>query len=361
MGDPFSADRIKSFDRRGVHKTYERWPEMARSGFKVEFKLPRAGFRKAYFLGMGGSAAGGDIIASWLSDRPRLETATFKGQLPIGNMNDALALACSASGQTEETIEMMEAAVQRGATTVSVSAGGKLMDVARSLGVPHVMMPEVVAPRYMLPFLIFSCLSIINEGLGLNCESETEDALKEMEVEGQAICVNTPTPENPAKRLALSILEKTPAIYGSRTTRGAGIRFKNVLNENAKRHSSFGALPDAFHNEIEAWEDQNLGFSPMFLRHLNETERDRARTNAMIEILTDLKMDPIQVTGRGGSSLAQIATMVYRLDMTSYYVAIGTGRDPFPTRLMDSVKVKGFENLKRERQSRQATETSHTD
>jgi glucose/mannose-6-phosphate isomerase len=311
---------------------------MARSGFDAEFNLPRAGFRKAYVLGMGGSAAGGDIIASWLSDRPKFEVTTFKGQLPVRSMNDVLAIACSASGRTKETIEMMKIAVRSGATTVSVSAGGKLMEVSRRLGAPHIMMPEVVAPRYMLPFIIFSCLAVINKGLGLDCEDEAKDAFKEMESEGQAVGINTPASKNPSKQLALSVLEKTPAIYGSRSTRGAGIRFKNALNENAKRHAIFDELPDIFHNEIEAWDDPRAEFVPVFLRHHAETRRERAGADAMVEILSELKMNPIEVRGRGRSSLAQIVTMVYRLDMTSYYVAIGNGRDPFPTRLLDRLK-----------------------
>jgi glucose/mannose-6-phosphate isomerase len=336
--DPFSPSVIRSADPKEVHKTYEEWPGLARSGFDAEFNLPRTGFRKAYVMGMGGSAAGGDIIASWLSQRSKFEMATFKGHLPIGSMNDALAIACSASGQTEETIEMMEAAVQRGATTVSVSAGGKLMEASKRLGVPHIMMPEAVASRYVLPFIIFSCLSVINEGLGLDCEDEAEDAFREMEAEGRAIGIYRRTPRNPSKQLALSILKKTSVIYGSRSTRGVGIRFKNLLNENAKRHAIFDDLPEAFHNGIEAWEGSNVEFAPIFLRHPAEAEHDRVRADAMIKMLTELKMNPIEVRGRGKSSLAQLVTLVYRLDMTSYYVAIGTGRDPFPTRLIDRLK-----------------------
>ena len=212
------------------------------------------------------------------------------------------------------------------------------MEVSEKLGVPHVMMPEVVAPRYMLPFIIFSSLSVINEGLGLGCEDEAEDAFKEMEVEGRATGINTPVSENPSKQLALSILEKTPVIYGSRSTRGAGIRFKSLLNENAKIHAIFDGLPDAFHNEIEAWEDPSVEFAPVLLRHPAETERDKAGVDSLTKILSELKMNPMEVRGRGKSNLAQLVTMVYRLDMTSYYVAIGIGRDPFPTRLMDRLK-----------------------
>ena len=252
MCDLFSLGRIRSVDPSNVHKTYEGWPGMARSGFGAEFDVPHAGFRKVYVLGMGGSAAGGEIIAGWLSRRPKFEVVTLTGRLPIGSMSDVLAIACSASGQTRETIEMMKAAVQGGATTVSISSGGKLMEVSEKLGVPHIMMPEVVAPRYMLPFIIFSCLSVINEGLGLGCEDEAEDALKEMKAEGRVSGINTDVSKNPSKKLALSILEKAPVIYGSRSTCGAGIRFKNLLNENAKIHAIFDALPDAFHNEIQA-------------------------------------------------------------------------------------------------------------
>jgi glucose/mannose-6-phosphate isomerase len=259
---------------------------MARSGFDTKPIVPHAGFQKAYFMGMGGSAAGGEIIASWLSDRPEFEVATFKGRLPIRNMSDALAIACSASGQTKETIEMMKAAVRKGATTVSVSSGGELMEVSEKLGVPHVMMPEVVAPRYMLPFIIFSCLSVINEGFGLGCEDEAKDAFKEMEAEGWATRISTPLSENPSKQLALSILGKTPVIYGSISTSGAGIRFKNILNENAKIHAIFDGLPDAFHNGIEAWEDLSVEFLPFLLRHPAESEHDKAGADSMVKILS---------------------------------------------------------------------------
>jgi len=311
---------------------------MARGGFNIKFDLAHTGFRKACFLGMGGSAAGGDIIGSWLSDRPMFETITFKGHLPRGSMSDTLAVACSASGQTEETIEMMETAVRRGAMTISISAGGRLMEASKKLGVQHVMMPKVVAPRYMLPFIIFSCLSIINLGLDMQCEKEVEDAIREMEIESKSVGIAAPISKNPSKQLALSLLKKTPVIYGSRLTFGAGTRFKNALNENAKRHAIVGELPDAFHNEIEGWASQRIGFVPVFLECTSESERLRKKVNLMKKILSELGTSPISVSGRGRTNLARLTSMVFRLDMTSYYVAIGNGRDPFPTKLIDRIK-----------------------
>ncbi len=338
MDDPFSLARIKQIDTRQVHTTYRRWPSLAREGFKVGLSLQERGLKKAYVLGMGGSAAGGDIIASWLAERPTIEVGVFKGQLPTGDMRDALAIAVSASGETEETIEMMKTAVKKHATVVSISSGGSLMEVSGRLGVPHIMMPRVVAPRYVLPYIVFACLSVMNSGLDLGCEREAVEAFDEMDAEGRVVGVRSGLSSNPAKTLALSLVEKTPVIYGSKFTRGAGIRFKNVLNENAKVHALYYGIPDAFHNDVEAWEDSRGSFVPVFLRHSAEEKRDRVRTDLMVRILAKAGRSPIQVNGRGRQSLAELLTLVYRLDMASYYLALSLGRDPFPTRLIDRLK-----------------------
>ncbi|MDA4124174.1 MAG: hypothetical protein OK438_01795 [Thaumarchaeota archaeon] len=338
MDDPFSPEHIKRVDSHLVHRTYERWTSLAREGFRVAPSLPSGGLRKGFVLGMGGSAAGGDIIASWLADRPAIGVGVFKGQLPTEDMDDSLAIAVSASGETEETIEMMKTAVKKHATVVSISSGGSLMEVAKKLGVPHIRMPGLVAPRYVLPYIVFACLSVMNSALDLKCEADAEEAFRGMEAEGRTVRVGSPLKENPSKVLALSLVDRTPVIYGSKSTRGAGIRFKNVLNENAKVHALYYGIPDAFHNDIEAWEDPRGDFEPIFLRHSSEEKRDRVRTDLMVRILSSADRSPIEVSGRRRGTLSELITLVYRLDMASYYLALCLGRDPFPTKLIDRLK-----------------------
>jgi glucose/mannose-6-phosphate isomerase len=338
MSDLFSTARVGKIDSMGVHSTYEKWPALAREGFAAKFELRPKPWKKAFVLAMGGSASGGDIISGWLSDRPGIEVAVFKGPLPVGDMSDALAVACSASGQTEETVQMLKLAVERRATIIAISGGGKVKEVSTRLGVPHIDMPRVVAPRYALPFIVFSTLAVINRGLGLNCESEADGAFRSMEEEGREVSLSVPEESNSAKQLARALLDKTPAIYGARVTRGVGIRFKNVLNENSKKHSHFDGIPDVFHNEIEAWQDPTTDFLPIFLRHSSEVGRDKEREDSMVDMLGRAGKGPVQVRGRGSLSLQQLASMMYRLDMTSYYTAVGLGRDPFPTTLLDALK-----------------------
>ena len=338
MPDHFSSSNVERFDSHHVHRIYEKWPALAREGFGSKVKLPGVKFSRACVLGMGGSAAGGDILASWLMDRPGEDLSVYKGQLPVGTMEGTLAIACSASGETAETIDMLKTAHERGATVVCISGGGSVERVAAELGTPYIKMPEVVAPRYMLPFIVFSCLSVLDTGLGMDCEEEVKEAFTEMEAEAKEVSLKVTGKDNVAKLMAEKLMEFTPTIYGSRLTRGVGIRFKNVLNENSKKHALFDGIPDVFHNEVESWEVETAAFRAVFLRHSHDIPRDSVRADKLMALLDKKGVGPLLVKGRGRGSLAQLLTMAYRLDMASYYMAIGLGRDPFPTAMIDHMK-----------------------
>lgn len=337
MADQFSADVASRVDPAGVWKAYESWPDLAKLGSEAKAEVP-ANVKKVYVLGMGGSAAGGDIAAGWMGERAGAEMQVLKGGVPVSDMKGALAIACSVSGGTYETIEMLKTSVKRGASAVSISSGGRIMEVSKELGVPHIKTPTALAPRYLLPYMIFACVTVAGRAIGIRTEEECADAVSEMRSEGKSIGIGVPAESNPSKALSEMLLSATPAVYGTDVTRGVGVRFKSILNENAKRHAYFEVIPDVFHNEVEAWEDPSEGFLPVFLRHTGESPRDGELTDRMAGMLTRLGKSPVQVRGRGRASLAQLATMAYRLDMAAYYLALGLGRDPYPTKLLDELK-----------------------
>ena len=328
----------RRFDLHGVRDAYANWPALAEDGFRVHVDLPRRTFEEACIVGMGGSASGGDILSGWMAGRGGPNLSVWKGGPQTRSLKDILVIACSVSGETPETVAMMKIAVKAGATVVSMSTGGRLAMVARELGLQHAKMPPTLAPRYLLPFVMFSCLSILNDGLDLRCEKEAEQAIGSMRTEVSKIGLGAEAPSNASKELAQELLGRTPAVYGTTVTQGVGMRFKNVMNENAKIHAYFIPVPEAFHNEIEAWEDPSSNARPVFLRHSADGVKDVERMDYMSGMLNNLGRGPLSITGRGGSSLAQLATMAYRLDMTSYYVAIANGVDPFRTTLMDRLK-----------------------
>ncbi len=345
MTDPFSESEARKVDTGNVIGIYDKWPDIAREGFRTSIDIPGGRLKSACVMGMGGSAAGGEILAGWLAGAMGSEVAVYKGRLPSGRLKDSLAIACSASGETQETIDMMKQAIDRGAKVVAITAGGRLREAAEKRGVPVVKMPIFPAPRYSLPFIIFASLSIISRAFSLDSEAAAQKAFAGMDSEGKRISIRTPAPQNESKLLAARLLHKTPAIYGARVTRGVGIRFENVLNENSKKHAHFDEIPDVLHNEVEAWEDSNRDFFPVFIRHLAETSIESRKADALANLLRselqgqEEERGPYEVWGRGRSSLCQLLTMVYRLDLVSYYIAVGLGVNPFPTRLIDSLKA----------------------
>ncbi len=338
MQEHFTPSEVRKIDTGQVYNAYRDWPELARAGFRVKFEPAKRVFRRAFVLGMGGSAAGGDIIAGWLSPRRDLEFSVFKGHIPLSGMKDSIAIACSASGQTPETISMVKTATQSHATVVCISSGGKLREEAKSLGLQHLSMPKVVAPRYMLPFIVFSCLAVLNDSMRLECEDEANESISELGAMSNQIDIETASTSNSSKQLAEKLLHSTPAVLGDTVTRGVGIRFKNVMNENAKRHAYFDMMPDLFHNEVQAWEHRDDGFLPVFLRHTAEGAAEKKKADAMTKLLAGLGNTPVEARGKGEGILSQLMTMVYHLDMTSYYVAIGLGRNPLKTDLIDGLK-----------------------
>jgi glucose/mannose-6-phosphate isomerase len=322
---------------KAVYKAYGEWPKLAQLGLRIDFDPPKKKFWRVVVMGMGGSASGGDILTGWIRAKGTGEMSVCKGHVPFHDMSDTFAIVYSVSGQTKETVEMLKTAVERNATVVSISSGGKVLELSEKLGVPHLAMPPVLAPRYVLPFVLFSCFAITNKALDLGSASEATQAISEMKALWTRLDTGSPR-TNGARGLADRLRRKIPVIYGTTVTRGAAIRFKNALNENAKQHALMDVIPEAFHNEVESWQFPSSEFVPIFLRHSLEEEYVRARVDSMIALLSRMRRNPVEFRGRGRSSFAELVTMVYELDLASYYLAVDLGRDPLSTKLIDALK-----------------------
>jgi glucose/mannose-6-phosphate isomerase len=233
---------------------------------------------------------------------------------------------------------MIEQASRNGASLVSMSYGGELAIKSKNMTIPHVQMPRVLAPRFMLPFMVFASITLIDSAFGFDSAREVAETIKAMRDARGHISRKVPIDKNPSKRLGLRIMAKTPSIYGTRATRGPGVRFKNEINENAKRHAYFEEMPELFHNEVQAWEGGEEEFFPLFLRDRSESNRESRLADAFCDMLSSMSLRPVSVRGTGDFLLSRLMTMIYELELASYYAAVGAGRDPFPTPLISKLK-----------------------
>ena len=94
-----------------MYKVYNKWPEIAQNAFTsnqdtVDFK----NIEHMVFAGMGGSGAIGDMFSSILS-KTKIHVNVVKGYLlPQTVSSNSLVIVTSVSGNTSETLSVLDSA-----------------------------------------------------------------------------------------------------------------------------------------------------------------------------------------------------------------------------------------------------------
>ena len=85
------------------------------------------------------------------------------GDVPYLDLKDTPS---SVSGQTKETLAMMKTAIDRNASVVSISSGGRIQQVLRRGRSPPHEGAEGPRTEVWLPFMLFSSFAVTNRALG---------------------------------------------------------------------------------------------------------------------------------------------------------------------------------------------------
>ncbi|MDZ7848462.1 MAG: SIS domain-containing protein [Owenweeksia sp.] len=103
--------------------------------------------------GLGGSGIGASIVADLAAPTANVPVVVNKNyQLP-GFVNEAtLVIACSYSGDTEETLAATQQALHKGATVACITSGGELYQIARTKNLNVLTMRGGNPPRSMFAY-----------------------------------------------------------------------------------------------------------------------------------------------------------------------------------------------------------------
>jgi len=340
--DPLSPQAIARADPKNIYRVYEAWPRFAEQESSLNVEVPSRHFDRVVYVANGGSASAGDIIADWFLASGGVEVSVFKGYLPKINLSRTFVLVCSTSGSTEETIILMRRLAAKKATMVAISSGGKLQQLAMELKVPHITIPIEMAPRYSLPHVLFAAIAALKSAglVGEKKWREVKEAIDCMRKISPSLASNSSSSQNPSKQIAqlFAASGTMPKIYGSSVTKAVAERFKTCLNENAKINAAWDSGPELFHNEVESWETPERKMVPIFLRHTAEPKYERIRMDAFVDILGMKGIRCVEVKGKGKGNLAQLVTLDYIVDFSTYYAAIIRGVDPSSIKLIDRLK-----------------------
>ena len=134
-----------------MYQVYDNWPEIANDAFEAKQELVHFdNIDHIVFAGMGGSGAVGDIIASILS-KSDIHISHIKGYLLPKTVNkNTLVIVTSVSGNTIESLTILDSARKMDCKLIAFSSGGKLEKMCNEYRILFRKIPFFHSPRTSL-------------------------------------------------------------------------------------------------------------------------------------------------------------------------------------------------------------------
>jgi len=222
---------------------------------KLDILVPES-VKNVVICGMGGSGFSADIIKTCFSDQLRLPVEIVNDYFLPGYVSkDTLLIASSYSGNTEETIEAVTKAMEKQATVLALTSGGKLKDLVMNKQINGYIFDPVNnpagQPRMATGYMLCGLYGLMVKAKILVDEVEIFLVKARELSKNHQFNYNIDLTNNPAKKLAEDLYGKFVILITSGFLQGAIHGFANSLNETAKTNSSFHFIPELDHHRLE--------------------------------------------------------------------------------------------------------------
>jgi glucose/mannose-6-phosphate isomerase len=291
--------------------------EAIKIGESADLTKTNSSIRNVMITGLGGSGIGGTIISEIAENQSSVPVNVNKDYfLPEYVNHETLVIVSSYSGNTEETLNAFEVALERKAKIVCITSGGKILALAKETNTNHIIVPGGMPPRACLGYSLTQLLFIFNF-FGLikdNFKSDLKAAIDLLDKEENQI-------KKLAEEIAHKLVNKTPIIYSPANYEGIAIRLRQQINENAKMLCLHHVIPEMNHNELVGWTEKNNNWAVLFLRNDNDYERTQKRIEINKEVISKYTDTIIEIYSKGNSVIERTIYMIHLSDWISMYLA----------------------------------------
>ncbi len=329
-------DDLKKIDTQKMYAIYDEWPNIAKDCYFSN--LVEINFKKCshiIFAGMGGSGAIGDIFSAILSKTNTHVTVVKGYHLPHTVDSNSVVIVTSVSGNTVETIAMLENAKKVGAKIIGFSDGGKIQEICLKNNIEHRNISKYHSPRASFTSFLYSMLRVLKPILPIK-ESDIIESIENLEIISKKINSNNISKDNPAIQIS-EWINNIPIIYFPWGLNAVAIRFKNSLQENAKIQAIIEDVIESSHNGIVVWDKKN-DFQPILLRGFNDLETTKERWDILKEFFKSKNIEYKEMMSEKGNILTKIICLIYLLDYSTIFHAVKLEIDPTPVDAIDFVK-----------------------
>ena len=290
--------------------------------------------KNVLITGLGGSGIGGKIASVIAAPECPIPIAVNNNyHLPKWVNQDTLVIACSYSGNTEETIQAVEIAIEAGAQIACITTGGRIKEMADTHGWNQINVPPGMPPRqafgFTFPqlFFLFRHYGLISDGFESHIEAvinSIDASQKEMEADAGGIC----------DKLSGTI----PFLYSAPETEGVVVRFRQQLNENSKMLACHHIFPEMNHNELVGWSRAYNNVAIVMFRNENDFARTQKRMEVCNEIFGRCTDNIIELWSKGDSDLERALYMIHFGDWITLLLAEKNNIDPFEIESINHLK-----------------------
>jgi glucose/mannose-6-phosphate isomerase len=329
---------LEKFDSQGMHKVYDIWPKIAKESYFSD--LSQVEYEKCshiVFAGMGGSGAIGDIFSAILSKTNTHVTVVKGYHLPKTVTSDSVVVISSISGNTIETISMLENAILLKSKIIVFSDGGKIKEICKENNIPHRNIKKYHSPRTSFTSFLYAMLHVLKPIIPIE-ENDIIQSINKMEEISIKINSKKITKENPAIQISEWINE-IPVIYYPWGLEPVAIRFKNSLQENSKIQAVIEDIIESCHNGIVTWDKQN-SFQPILIRGQEDYDKTKERWEILKQFFSEKNINYKEIVSEEGNILTKIICLIYLLDYATIYLAVKLGTDPSPVNAIEYIKKK---------------------
>lgn len=290
--------------------------------------------RNVVITGLGGSGIGGTIVSQLTDKHSPVPVLVNKDYfLPAFIGPETLVIVSSYSGNTEETLEALEAAIDKGAKITCITSGGKVSDRAREAGLDLITIPGGMPPRSCLGYSFTQLLYVLHfHGLiDGGFREDLHHAIELLDSEQEEI-------RSIARNVAAQLTGKLPVIYCEARYEGVAIRLRQQINENSKMLCWHHVLPEMNHNELVGWTEPHPEAVVLLFHCEDDYYRTRKRMEITAEIVQKYKAGVCELHARGSSQLQRSLYLIHLGDWISWFIAEIKGIDATEVKVIDYLK-----------------------
>lgn len=292
--------------------------------------------KKIAFVGMGGSGIAGRIIKTFLDRKEEISTFIIdSSELPTYIDTATQVFVVSYSGNTWETVCVLNQLVEKFIPTVVITHGGKAAEIAEQKSLPLILLPESVAPRTALGHILGFLLGIFERANLLEGSRKLDIFVKNAD-----IYIPKFSEEYYFKDF-LDVVEGYEFfhVWGiSGDSAAFAYRAQTQFNENSKVHCVFSAFPELNHNLINGFVDCKEHPCVVFFYTEFLPLNLNLAVEATCEILKEYNVALYKPPILGDNFEGQLFNIVLWSDFASYYLGKGRNVNVENTQVIDDLK-----------------------